>query len=684
MKGMGIKTKKTFLSFLIGMICIFLVASFSLAGCKTEAEEAAEEITEEADEEVTEEVEEEEEEEVKEEITYKEAPMLAEMVESGDLPPVEERLPINPLIVEPVSEIGQYGGNLNVGCMGATDIVTAYLPFKVEPLVKWDRNGFSIIPNVAESWTIEDDGKTYEFKLREGIKWSDGTPLTTEDIMFFYNDVLSNEELTPSAVPYFKAGGEVAVFEAVDNYTFKVKFAEPNSLFLENLAFTSGYSTLEFATNQRIFMPKHYLSQFHPNYISEDDLSDMAEESGYETWTLFFQDRASTSKNPELPVLEAWICEAPFTGATLQVSHRNPYYFKVDPEGNQLPYIDNLYLNLAENEEIITSKIISGDIDFEVGHLTLPNYGVLKENEELGGYKTLLWRALMGAQLGFWFNVNHQDEDKAALFNELDFRKAMSLAIDREQINEAAFMGLANEQQATVHQDCPYFTEGLDTYYAEFDPNQANELLDGLGLDKRDGEDYRLLSNGEKLTILIEYFPSTTFGAYDDMLEIVKNNWENVGIRTILKSIDRALYTARAGTAEIDVKTWAYGRGMHPLIQPNFIFPSQTGFYTGANDYAIWYATGGTDGVKPEGDYLKVMELYTDYVKSKNEEEKIELGKEIVKISTENLWCIGTVAFSPMPAIAGDNVGNVPEEQLHEWVLGLFGHVGVEQFYFKK
>ena len=612
---------------------------------------------------------------------YNEAPALGELVASGALPAVEERLPVNPVVVHPISEVGQYGGKVSAGLMGMADIATTYVGFITEGLVSWDRDTSTIKPNIAESWTVEDGACTYVFKLRESMKWSDGTPFTTDDIMFFYNDVLRNESLTLNPPAWLKSGGKVAVFEAVDNLTFKVKFTVPNSTFIENIAFQSVQ--LFESTTLPLLKPKHYLSQFHPNYTSQDELDRLTREEGFTSWTELFQAKSSYLNNPELPKVSAWLCTTPLSGSTLQVMERNPYYFKVDPAGNQLPYIDEVHIIMVETPEAIVSQIISGDIDFEVGHLVLPNYSILKQNEGQGDYKTYLWDKAMGSQLSFWFNVSHTDQKKKELFNNIDFRRAMSLAINRKRINDTCFMGLATPRHSTIVPDCEYFTEGMDQFYVEYDPETANRMLDAIGMTQRDAEGFRRLPDNTNFTLTIEYFPSTEFGSYDDMMELVREDWGEVGIRVVLKSVDRALYETRVQTTELDVITWSFGRGKHPLIQPIFVFPFMPGKYSGSHPYSLWYSTSGADGEKPNGDYLKCMELYDKYKEVATEEEKLSTGKEICLLAAENMWSIGTVGMAPTVTIAPANMGNVPEHILHEWVQLNWNHVGPEQLYYK-
>ena len=455
------------------------------------------------------------------------------------------------------------------------------------------------------------------------------------------------------------------------------EFAQPNVLFLENIAFNGS------APGANIVRPEHYLKQFHPDYVPLETLKAKAKERGFDQWYKLFLDRADFLQNGDYPVLTAWKVMGPLT-ENQQKLKRNAFYWKVDPAGKQLPYIDDITVQVVENPEVLMMKVISGDLDFDFGHLTLPNYPMLKENQQKGGYRVLLWKKVMGTQLEFMPNLNHQDAAKREIFSNKKFREALSLAINKDEINELCFMGLAETRNATVANACPYFTPGIDKLFTEYNVDKANRMLDEIGLNKRDRDGFRLRPDGQPLMLTIEYPPHTEFGPWQDIVHLVGGYWNKVGVRTADKSIDRSLYEIRTQTTEIDFVLWTWGRGMHPLIDPAFVFPMRAGHFTGAPTYAMWYSTRGKSGEKPSGDILKAMDLYDKFTVTVNPQERLAVGKEIIKIAAESCWGIPTVGLAPAVEVVKETMGNVPKESLHEWVLMQFAHVNPEQFYFKK
>ncbi len=606
---------------------------------------------------------------------YKEAPMLADLVKQGKLPPVEERLPENPLVIKPVEEVGTYGGDLKIALLGPGDTANVYWPFIRESFLAWDITGTKPTPNLVEKWNITQGGRAFVFYLRKGIKWSDGEPFTAEDVMFWYEDILLNKDLTPMFPAWLTTAGSPVKITKVNDYTVKFEFNRPNPGFLETMTFKGSESL--------VIYPKHYLKQFHPKYTPIERLKEMAQKGGFTEWYQLFANKNDYIQNPDRPTLNAWITTGALAGKTTHTLVRNPYYWKVDTAGNQLPYIDRVVATIAENTELVNMRVLNGEIDLDFGHLTLPNYPLLKDNESKGGYRVFLYKTMVGSQLALMPNLNHKDPVLNKLFNNRNFRIALSLSINRDEINQLCFLGLAEPRQATVVRECPYYTEGIDKLYTEYNPKRSNEILDSLGLTKRDKDGFRLRPDGKTLAITIEYPPLGEFGPWNDMIELVARYWQSIGIKTAPKSIDRSLFEVRDQSGELDVVVWAWGRGLHPLIEPRFVFPCVP-TETGGPLYALWYSSGGKSGKKPSGDVLKAVQLYDTFQITTDPEKRLALGKELIKLSAENLWSIGTVGIAPVPVVVKNNLRNVPEKSFREWVCLQISHTRPEQFFFKK
>ena len=277
---------------------------------------------------------------------FGEAPLLAQRVREGHLPPVSQRLPENPLVIVPPQQHGPYGGTWARFATGPRDVGIVEARFAYEGLVRWDAMAQKVIPNLAVRWEIADGGRSFTFYLRRGVKWSDGHPFTVDDLIFWYEDVLQNEEITPVVPRDFKRGGQVMGLQKVDDYTVRFTFLEPNGLFIVKLASGRGYEMLRY--------PAHYMKQFHPQYASLEKLEAMSEAAGFDLWRQLFADMHDW-RNPDIPRLWPWIVVAP-PPARPAVLERNPYYWKVDPAGNQLPYIDRMTFEILMRRPSISRR----------------------------------------------------------------------------------------------------------------------------------------------------------------------------------------------------------------------------------------------------------------------------------------------------------------------------------------
>lgn len=595
---------------------------------------------------------------------YKEAPMLAERVAAGELPPVEERLPENPRVIEPFESIGVYGGVWHRAWRGVSDF-HCFGRVNYDPVLRWPTDPSDPVqPGLAERWEWSEDGTELTLYFRKGLKWSDGVPWTVDDVIFWWEAIENDTNITPAIHGEWTVGGEPMQLEKIDDYTITLKFAAPNGLAeTVGLAFHGNQWPLNFE-RFGFYAPKHYLEQFHPAY---------SDTGSYE----LFEQKAD-DYNVERPVMTPWKIVEYEPGTTLMIAERNPYYWGVDPEGNQLPYIDYQYYHLVEGVEGVNLMGIAGDLSMQARAIDLAQYPVYQENAEANGYHMLLWPQAQASSMTLWFNQSYSDDKYRALFQDLRFRRAMSHAIDRAVINDVGFLGQGVARTITVVPDSPYYIPEIENIHGEFDPELATSLLDEIGLVK--GSDgFYTFADGSPLQLLIE--TSLTATGLQDSLELIVQWWNDIGINTQLEVLTRDAYWPRAVGNEVMVATWTTDRGLVPMVDPIYIFPFDERSWM-APAYGVWYKTGGAQGVEPTDEFKAAMALYDEYKITIDPARQVEIGKELVRMSTENLWTLGTVGMTPNPVVVKNNFMNVSPNHTADWIIMTPGTLEPAQFYF--
>ena len=591
-----------------------------------------------------------------EKASARQAPMLQEMVKSGELPPLEDRLPVDPLIEEPL-EPGEYGGDWNHFIQDPS-LTKINSTMTNDYTVRWTQDALGVEAGIAHAWEVSKDAKVFTFHLRTGMKYSDGQPFGADDYEFYWNDVALNDELLPVKPSYLLAGGELPKFEKVNDTTIRYTFSNPNPLFPERLCSTNDP-----------YACKHYLKQFHPNYTSKEELDNLVKEEGFDEWYELFQNKNDWyyGRNPDLPYITAWFptVEPP---ANRFIFERNPYYWKVDTQGRQLPYIDRVVADLVQDSEVFNLRTIAGEADMEWWEtLMFTNYPLFMKEREKSDYQVLQWTREIGVDQLLRLNLVCNNMALRELYQQRDFRIALSVAIDREEINELIYFGVCVPKQATVIQMSPYYKEEFATAYAQFDSDMANELLDGLGLTEYEGP-YRKGSDGKIISIVIE---TSGERAYDvDILELVSKYWADIGVKMTVKTLERTALRDRVYGGEADMSIWWMDGGFRWTTGCPFV--PEVRMNLNAPGWGLWYATKGEEGEEPPLEMKRAMDLWDEFQVAMDEDERIEIAQEILKIQAENLWEIGMTGEIPHPIIVKNYFKNVPEKSLYSWTFGNF------------
>lgn len=599
-------------------------------------------------------------------MTYNESPVLAERVAAGELPPVEERLPENPLVIEGVDGIGTFGGTLRRVARPADGLAVGRFAM-YEGLVNWNYDWTGIIPNVAESWEISDDATEYIFHLRQGIKWSDGVEFTSDDMVFFYEDILLDPEVSYSGA-WMQAGGEYGVIEAIDDYTVKFTFAEPNALFMDLLPGPVGLMVVAFA--------RHYWEQFLPQY--NPDIDQLIEEAGVESYGELFDavggsHTGAARWNPDIPVLTAWRATNPFDANTTVLNlERNPYYFKVDPDGNQYPYIDNVEISVIEDAETMVLRAGAGEIDMQARSINATqNKPFYAENAEANGFHFIdLTRGGLNSS-ALSLNQSVQNEALREVFNNRDFRIGMSYAMDRQRIIDTIFVSQGEPAQIAPGVGDVLYNETLEKQYTEHDVDLANEHLDAAGLTQRDADGFRLMSNGERVSFVFIYAEDAPFPPEAaDILQMLSEDWAEVGVEMIPRGLPRTTYSDLVISNDYDAAVWLGGWStLADMSNPIQFIPMNGPFAAewGAG-WAIWYQNPDDAlAVEPPDEVKELLNIWEEIKVTADREGREALMARALQIHQENLFVFGLSTAPNGYAIVTNRTMNVPMSMPDSW-----------------
>lgn len=581
---------------------------------------------------------------------------------NGNLPPLAERIPSEPLVVVPYDSVGKYGGTLDV-LSNATEAGTSdFLSVRHVNFARYSDDLQTIVPNVAKSWEWNDDFTKLTFHLREGHRWSDGEPFTSADVKFWYDNLMMDTNIFESPKDYVLVGGERMTVDTPDATTVVFNLPAPKPGLLAH--FATSYA--------QGFQPKHFLGQFHPDINPDADklAQSMGFESGYDVikayygnsdWTdtpsplLAFPDKVAGLPADVVPTLESHIYITDTTEGRHLVA--NPYFHQVDPTGQQLPYIseqDEVYIN---DNEVRLLKIVNGEVDYKSQSLQLASAPILLEGQEKGNYSVILRPEItIGA---FGFNVTHEDPAKRDVFGNVKFREAMSIAINREELNEVGFFGQGTPQQYIGFSPRPeYVDEKWLTYKTGYDPEAAKAILDELGLKDTDGDGARELPNGDKLVLNLNF---STQGIAGQTVELVGQYWADVGIQSVVKEVTPDEYRSAQSSNKLDVSMWRKGQPVAIVLGNNELWvPPFENYFGNRNGmlWAEWVDTNGEKGVEPpESVKQLIADINAFQSADQSSDEFKALGERLVKNMTENLFFIGTVN-APAPITHHNNLKN--------------------------
>jgi peptide/nickel transport system substrate-binding protein len=613
-------------------------------------------------------------------VSHGESPLLAEQVKGGKLPPVDKRLPQDPLVVPTVERVGQYGGIWRRAFLGPAD-ANNYVRVVYDALVRFSPDGAKIEPKIAAGWESSKDFTAWTIKLRKGAKWSDGEPFTADDILFWYKDVLLNKDLTPVVPSWMRnTDGTPAQVEKVDAYAVRFTYKEPATLFLTALANQDGGDRTYAA-----FLPAHYLKRFHPSYAKKEDVDKAAQAAGFKTWTELFAAKNAPPENPERPTMAAWV---PATRVSDQVFtlRRNPYYVGVDAAGNQLPYLDEVRFTFFADIQALNLAAIAGEFDMQERHIQMTNYPVFKENEKTGKYRVITWPTFGGSDAVVAFNLSYKaDAELAKLLASKDFRVALSYAVNRDQIKESVFLGLGEARQAVPAPWHPYYPgDQWAKKYTQYKPEEANRLLDGLGLTKKDSQGIRLMANGKPVTLDLSVVPA--FGAWPDVAQLIAKDWEKVGVKVLVQIRERALHFKMREANELQTEMWNEDTTAFPFTGNAKFDPRNSPILTLGPLFGQWAQSKGKEGMEPPAPIKRIMEI-VNTARRVGPEQQTKLAQELFRIWADNVYEIGTVGLTPMVqgvVVTGTKFHNVPTTLGNDWPLRSPGNARTEQFFVAK
>ena len=602
-----------------------------------------------------------------------EVPALQDQVDKGLLPAVFERLPESPKIQSFVGkEVGQYGGQIKM-LMGKSKDIRMMVVYGYSRLVGYD-DKLKLQADILEKIDVE-EGRKFTLHIRPGHRWSDGTEFTAEDFRFFWQDKANHPVLSPyGPPPAMMRSPEIPRFKVIDKYTVSYTWKVPNPYFLPALAAPRPLF---------IYMPAHYMKQFHADYLSDEELAEKVEKAKKRNWRGMFvsQGRQYKLTNPALPTLQPWMNTTKPPSERF-VFKRNPYFHRVDPQGKQLPYVDDVIINIASGG-LIPAKTGSGESDLQARHLRLDNYTFLKEGESKNDFKVNIWGTGRGAHIALYPNLTAKEPKWRKLMQKTDFRRALSLAVNRDEINQVVYFGLAKPNADTVLAGSPLYKEKYANAYAQYNPAQANLLLDSIGLAQKDSRGIRLFEDGTPVEILVQTAGEST--EETDVLALVKDSWRKVGVQMYIKPLQREVLRNRVFSGDAVMTTWFGLPNGLPTAQmnPQQLAPTRQDQYQWSQWGRYYETQEGEEPSLPE--VQRLVELSNAWASAASVAEQTEIWHEMLNIRAEQVYSIGLISDILQPVVVHKRLKNVPEKAFYNWDPGaFFGIYDMSSFWYEK
>jgi peptide/nickel transport system substrate-binding protein len=592
-----------------------------------------------------------------------ENPMLMDEVLKGNLPSIEKRVPSDPSITD---TSGKPGGVINV-LMGRKKDTRQLVVYGYARLVGYDKK-FNIKPDILSRMEVK-EGRVFTLHLRKGHKWSDGHPFTSEDFRYYWEDVVNNNDIPNENIPSsMLIEGQKPEFRVLDKFTVRYTWKKPNPFFLPRLA---GARPLY------VYRPAHYLKKFHLKYTDKKILESKAKYANKRNWLALHYSVSEQYKNsnPDLPSLQPWILSTKPPAKRFRFK-RNKYYHRIDRLGHQLPYLDEIRMNVT-NAKLIPIKAGGGETDLQGRGLSFSNFTALKQSEENSSFKTLLWKTAKGSRWALFPNLNTNDAQWRKILRDVRFRRALSMAINRHEINQVIYYGLARPGNNTVLPESPLYRDLYQKRWANFDIEKSNRLLDEMGLTQRTDSGIRLLPNGRKLEFTVAF--STEETESSDVLELVSDTWRQIGVKIFLKPMQREVLRNRIFSGAIKMSMWSGLENGIPNAQssPHEISPTsqQQLQWPKWGQYAETNGKSGqpVDMVLPE----KLSLLNKKWATSAESDQRYQIWNEMLDIYSDQMFSIGIIASVPKVIVANRNIKNIPETAIYNWDPG--AHFGVHR-----